>query len=165
MRRAYGDHVGPGEQSLLVAWSSFTTTFAATRALTHWIRSGHGPASGGMSVGGRHFHHYNIGIALLAAIGGIALRGEERHRKHPLTATAYGAANALIVDELMLLLDLKDVYWAKDGRTSVDTAVGLIGLGGVYLAAIPFWQRAIRDVTDMISNHATGSQTTARVSR
>jgi hypothetical protein len=158
MRRAYGDHVGPGEQSLLVAWSSFTTTFAATRALTHWIRAGHGPASGGMSVGGRHFHHYNIGIALLTAIGAMALRGEERHRKHPLTATAYGAANALIVDELMLLLDLKDVYWAKDGRTSVDTAVGLIGLGGVYLAAIPFWQRAIREVSDMISNHTTESQ-------
>jgi hypothetical protein len=157
LRGAYGDHVGPGEQSLLVAWSSFTTTFGLTRALTHWIRAGHGPASGGMSVGGRHFHHYNIGIALLAAVGAVALRGEERHRKHQLTATAYGAANALIVDELMLLLDLRDVYWAKDGRTSVDTAVGLIGLGGVYLAAIPFWQRVLREITDTVSTRATAS--------
>jgi hypothetical protein len=94
----------------------------------------------------QHFHHYNIGIALLAGIGAIALRGEDHHRQHPVTATAYGAANALIVDELMLLLDLKDVYWAKDGRTSVDTAVGLIGIGGIYLAAAPFWHDAVREL-------------------
>jgi hypothetical protein len=157
MRRAYSGHVGPGEQALLVAWSAFTVTFGATRALTHWIREGHGPASGGMSVGGRHFHHYNIGIALLSGIGALALRGGQRHAKHPLTATAYGSANALIVDELMLLLDLKDVYWAKDGRTSVDTAVALIGLGGVYLAAMPFWHRAFGEITEMTTNRVIRS--------
>jgi hypothetical protein len=144
VRQAYGEQVGTGERSVLVAWSAFTATFAGTRALTHWIKAGHGPATGGMSVGGRHFHHYNIGILLLSGVGAIALRGARQHREHPLTATAYGAANALIVDELMLLLDLRDVYWAKDGRTSVDTAVGLIGLGGIYLAAVPFWHHAAR---------------------
>ncbi|MFE9559443.1 hypothetical protein ACFYMW_40350 [Streptomyces sp. NPDC006692] len=138
--------MGPSEQSVLVAWSAFTATFAATRVLTHWIKSGHGPAGGGMTVGGRHFHHYNIGITLLAAVGAVALRGEERHRRHPLTATAYGAANALIADELALLLDLKDVYWAKEGRTSVDVAVTLIGLGGIYCAAIPFWHRIAHEL-------------------
>jgi hypothetical protein len=56
LRVIYGHHVGQGEQSLLVAWSAFTTTFALTRALTQWIRAGHGPASGGMSMGGRHIH-------------------------------------------------------------------------------------------------------------
>jgi hypothetical protein len=163
MRRAYAGQVGPGEKALLVAWSSFTVTFGATRALTHWIRDGHGPASGGLSVGGRHFHHYNIGIALLSAVGALALRGEQRHARHPLTATAYGSANALIVDELMLLLDLKDVYWAKDGRTSVDTAVALIGLGGVYLAAIPFWHRAIGEVADMAVTRRSESRGAAAV--
>jgi hypothetical protein len=157
LRRMYGDKVGPGGQPLLLAWSSFTATFSLTRGLTHWIRSGHGPSSGGMSLGGRHFHHYNIGIALLAAVGAVALRGEDRHRNHPLTAVSYGAANALIVDELMLLLDLKDVYWAKDGRTSVDAAVGLIGLGGIYFAAIPFWHQALRELTPRIGGHRVGS--------
>ena len=151
LRIAYTEQVGEGERNLLIVWTAFTATFAGTRALTHWIRAGHGPAGGGMSVGGRHFHHYNLGIGLLAGIGALALRGERRHHKHPLTATAYGTANALIMDEAMLLLDLKDVYWAKDGRRSVDAAVTVIGLGGVYFAAAPFWHRAATELADVVT--------------
>ena len=138
--------IGPTEQSLIVAWCGFGTTFGITRAITHWIRAGHGPAGGGMSAGGRHLHHYNIGILLLAAVGGVALRGEERHRRHPVTATAYGSGAALIVDELALLIDLEDVYWSREGRTSVDAAIGLLAIGGVYLAAVPFWHGVAREI-------------------
>jgi len=34
-------------------------------------------------------------------------------------------------------MDVKDVYWAKQGRWSVDPAVGLIALTGSTLAAAP----------------------------
>lgn len=146
LRTVYRRRVGPTEQSLLVAWAAFAVTFGLTRAVTHWIRAGHGPRGGGISAGGEHLHHYNIGIALLAGVGGVALRGQERHRRHPLTAAAYGSGTALIVDELALLLDLQDVYWANDGRKSVDAAVGLIAIGGVYLAAAPFWHAVGREV-------------------
>lgn len=50
----------------------------------------------------------------------------------------------MIVDELALLLDLKDVYWANDGRKSVDAAVGLIAVGGTIVAGLPFWPHARR---------------------
>jgi hypothetical protein len=146
LRAVARSRVGPTEQSLIVAWCGFGATFGVTRAITHWIRAGHGPSSGGMSAGGRHLHHYNIGILMLAAVGGVALRGEERHRRHPLTATAYGSGAALIVDELALLIDLEDVYWSREGRTSVDAAIGLLALGGVYLAAVPFWHGAAREL-------------------
>jgi hypothetical protein len=132
----------PGEQSVVIAWSSFTATFIGVRALTHWIRAGHGPSGGGISIGGEHFHHYNIGIGLLSTIGAIALRGEERHRRHPMTAVAYGSALALIVDELALLMDLRDVYWAREGRESVDAAVILVAAGGTLIAGMPFWPYA-----------------------
>ncbi|MCV7332436.1 hypothetical protein [Mycobacterium cookii] len=134
----------PGEQATVLAWAAFTVTFAGLRALTHWIRAGHGPSGGGMSVGGRHFHHYNLGIALLAGVGAMGLRGTERQRRHPAAAIAFGSANAMIVDELALLLDLKDVYWANDGRKSVDAAVGLIAVGGTIVAGLPFWPHARR---------------------
>lgn len=144
LRAAYSDHVGDDERPLLIAWAAFAATFGVTRAITWWIHEGHGPRSGGMSAGGRHLHHYNIGILLLGAVGGAALRG--RGHRHSLSATAYGSGAALIIDEAALLIDLKDVYWAADGRRSVDAAVGLIAAGGAYLAAVPFWNSAAREV-------------------
>ncbi|AFM17449.1 hypothetical protein Mycch_2684 [Mycolicibacterium chubuense NBB4] len=144
LKDEWGRRLEPGEQAVVIAWSSFTATFAGVRALTHWIRDGHGPSGGGISLNGKHFHHYNIGIGLLAAIGAVAVRGEERHRRHPVTAIAYGSALALIVDELALLMDLKDVYWAREGRTSVDAAVIVVASGGTFVAGLPFWPHARR---------------------
>lgn len=144
LRHQWDQRLQPGEQTAVLAWASFTLTFGGLRALTHWIRAGHGPSGGGMSVGGNHFHHYNIGIGMLATVAGIGLRGTEAQRRHPAAAIAYGAANAMIVDELALLLDLKDVYWAHDGRESVDAAVGLIAAGATVLAGMPFWPHAQR---------------------
>jgi hypothetical protein len=84
---------------------------------------------------------------LLAVVGAVALRGAEKHRRHPAAAVAYGSATALIVDELALLLDLKDVYWANDGRKSVDAAVTIIAAGGVIVMGLPFWPHARRALT------------------
>jgi hypothetical protein len=50
----------------------------------------------------------------------------------------------MIVDELALLLDLKDVYWAADGRRSVDVAVAFIATGATVVAGMPFWPHAHR---------------------
>jgi len=142
LRHQWGERLEPGEQATVLAWTSFTLTFLGLRGLTHWIRRGHGPSGGGMTLGGEHFHHYNIGIGMLATVAGVGLRGTERQRRHPAAAVAFGAANAMIVDELALLLDLKDVYWAKDGRKSVDVAVSLIAAGATVVAGMPFWPHA-----------------------
>jgi hypothetical protein len=142
LRHQWNQRLQPGEQATVLAWASFTLTFAGLRALTHWIRAGHGPSGGGVSLGGKHFHHYNLGIGMLATVAGVGLRGTEQQRRHPAAAVAYGAANAMIVDELALLLDLKDVYWAADGRESVDVAVGFIATGATVVAGMPFWVHA-----------------------
>jgi hypothetical protein len=149
LRDEWNTHLQPGEQATVLAWSAFTVTFGGLRALTHWIRAGHGPSGGGMSLGGKHFHHYNIGILLLAGVAALGLRGTDRQRQHPVAAIAYGAANAMIVDELALLLDLEDVYWAKEGRESVDAAIGIIAAGGTFVAGIPFWPHAHRALRNL----------------
>jgi hypothetical protein len=140
LRREWLEQLESDDRSAVLAWGAFTITFAALRSLTHWIHAGHGPEGGGISLGSKHFHHYNIGIALLTSVGAVGLRGSEEQRRHPLAAVAFGAANAMIVDELALLLDLEDVYWAREGRISVDIGVGVIAILGSYLAAIPFWR-------------------------
>jgi hypothetical protein len=144
VRRAFHEELDPGQRSALLSWLAFTGTFAGLRALTFSIRAGKGPFRN-ISVGGEHLHHYMWGIALLSGVGAVAVRGDERHRRHPAVAVSYGTGNALIVDEFALLLDLKDVYWAKQGRISIDVGVGTIALAGSYFAALPVLRRLRRD--------------------
>lgn len=146
VRTAYHEELNEGQRSALLSWLSFTGTFALTRGITYSIRAGRGPFRN-LSAGGAHLHHYLWGIGLLAGVGAVAVRGEDRHRRHPGVAVSYGAALALIVDEFALLLDLRDVYWARQGRISVDLGVGGSALAGSYLAARPVLRRLARDRT------------------
>lgn len=148
MGKAYARNVGPAERALLLSWASFGVTFGAARAVTYLLRrrDTRNGGSGGIVIAGRHVHHYNFGIALLIAVGGIAVHGQKPLRRHPVVAGAYGCGTALIVDEFALLLDLQDVYWAKEGRSSIDVALGVLAVSGSYLAAVPFWHEAAREV-------------------
>jgi hypothetical protein len=136
LRRALRDDLDQGQRAALASWAAFTTTFAAVRCIAYSIRDGKGPFRN-LSAGGEHLHHYMWGIGMLAGVGAIAVHGEEKYRSHPAVAMCYGSGLALIVDEFALLLDLKDVYWAKQGRLSVDIAVGGIAATGLYFAALP----------------------------
>ena len=142
VRRAFREDLDPGQRSALLSWLAFTATFGAVRGITYGIKDGKGPFRN-LSVGGEHLHHYMWGIGLIAGVGGVAVHGDEANRRHPLVALSYGAGLALIVDEFALLLDLKDVYWAKQGRISVDLGVGGSSLAGSYFAALPLL-RALR---------------------
>jgi hypothetical protein len=144
VRRAYLEELGPEQRSALLSWLAFTATFGGLRALTYSIKDGKGPFRN-ISVGGEHLHHYMWGIGLVSGVGAIAVRGEEKQRLHPAVAVAYGSGLALIVDEFALLLDLKDVYWAKQGRISIDLGVGAIAASGSYFAALPILRRLRKD--------------------
>jgi hypothetical protein len=144
VKQAFHEELHPGQQSALISWVAFTAMFAVVRGITYSIKDGRGPLHD-VSVGGLHLHHYMWGILTVSTVGGVALRGEDRLRRHPLVATAYGAGLALIVDEFALLLDLKDVYWAKQGRASVDLAIGLISTTGSVLVGLPVLRRLHRN--------------------
>jgi len=143
IRDAFGSELDAGQQSALISWLAFTGTFSGVRGVTHAIRAGKGPFKN-LSVGGEHLHHYMWGIGLLAGVGAIAVKGDEKLRRHPATALAYGAGLALIVDEFALLLDLKDVYWAKEGRVSVDVGISGSSLVGSYFAGLPVIREVAR---------------------
>jgi hypothetical protein len=142
LRRVLRDDLDQGQRAGLASWLSFTATFAGVRGITYSIRAGRGPFRN-VSAGGEHLHHYLWGIAMLAGVGAVAVHGEERYRAHPAVATSYGSGLALIVDEFALLLDLRDVYWAKQGRISVDVGIGGIAATGSYFALLPV-ARALR---------------------
>jgi hypothetical protein len=142
VRRVFREELDPGQKAALLSWLAFTATFTGVRGITYSIKDGKGPFKN-LSVGGEHLHHYMWGIGMVSGVGGVAVHGDNDKRRHPLVAVAYGAGLALIVDEFALLLDLKDVYWAKQGRISVDLAVGGSSLAGTYFAALPLL-RALR---------------------
>src|SRR5665809_120138 len=56
-----------------------------------------------------------------------------------LTAVAFGIGAGLTFDEFALWLHLDDVYWAEEGRSSVDAVVAAaVFMGIVFLGVVPF---------------------------
>jgi hypothetical protein len=146
-----GEVLDPCQRSALISWVAFTATFATVRGITYGIRAGRGPFRN-VSLGGEHLHHYLWGIGLLAGVGAVAVRGDERLRQHPLVAASYGSGLALIVDEFALLLDLRDVYWARQGRISVDLGIGGVAVAGSYFASLPL----LRSLKNRRRSHPVG---------
>lgn len=144
LHTAYREELGPAERAALMSWTGFTGTFAAVRTITYSIRGGKGPFHD-ISAGNTHLHHYLWGIAALGGVGAVAVHGSDENRRHPAVALSYGIGLALIVDEFALLLDLKDVYWAQQGRISVDIGIGIAAAGGTIFAALPILRRLARN--------------------
>lgn len=121
----------PRRERAFLSAVAFTTTFATARAITHAIRAGVGPFHN-ISEGGRHIHHSTFGIFGLLGLGYVWTYrlglGPAEGRRWPsrVSASLYGVASALTLDEFALWLDLHDDYWDKQGRKSID-AVAIFG--------------------------------------
>jgi hypothetical protein len=94
--------------------------------------------------GGLHIHHAVPGIFLVLTAGYLGLVTERRATR-PLSIM-YGVGSALALDEFALWLELRDVYWSKDGRRSFDAVAvaGSLFMGGYALAE--FGGAIIRDI-------------------
>ncbi|NEK56514.1 hypothetical protein GCU56_01320 [Geodermatophilus sabuli] len=117
---------------------AFLTTFLATRFVTHAIRSGRGPFRDA-SVGGVHVHHEVYGIFLLLGSGTAEFAYRPGGGWGSLLAVLFGAGAALTLDEFALWLHLEDVYWSREGRSSVDAVLIALVIGVLLLiGANPF---------------------------
>jgi hypothetical protein len=131
------------QRSALVAYTSFAVSIAAVRGLTTAIKLQRLPVHD-LTAGGVHIHHYLPGIALLTTAGAFGLRGSDRPGVHCVLGATYGVGCALVTDELPLLLNLRDVYWTREGRWAVNLALAIIASVGAYFAGIPLW-RGLRE--------------------
>jgi hypothetical protein len=138
---------------------SFMITFAIVRYITYSIRRSkqqaarhpqaqqHHSKLGFHDItigGGIHLHHMVPGIILTLVAGYLGLVAGEKIKKP--VSIMYGTGAALALDEFALWLELRDVYWAKDGHKSVD-AVGIaatVFVGGFALAE--FGGAILRDI-------------------
>lgn len=125
----YRKHLSnPRQERLFLGNAGFFTAFVAVRGITHSIRAGRGPFRN-VTPGGRHIHHMTFGILGLLLTGyawnaQVGLGTDARRRwGSRASAASYGMASALTLDEFALWLNLKDDYWTKEGRESIDAVV------------------------------------------
>jgi hypothetical protein len=124
---------------LFVASVSFFLTFAIVRGMVFCILH-QIPPFHYIIMNGRHVHHLVPGILLLLGVGYGWLcefgNGSDSSSllASKLMAVLYGVGAALTLDEFALWLNLKDVYFVREGRSSID-AVVLFG----SLLAIGAW--------------------------
>jgi hypothetical protein len=145
VRRSAGPASLHARRRILIAAVAFFVTFAGVRALTWSIHNGVGPFHD-IHMGGRHLHHLVWGILLLLLVGyGWMIdaggnRSSERLAVRRLLALLYGAGAALTLDEFALWLNLRDVYWAREGRASLDAVVLFAALLAIGIAGAPLWR-------------------------
>ncbi|HTU29286.1 MAG TPA: hypothetical protein VMF07_07890 [Solirubrobacteraceae bacterium] len=124
----------PQQERAFLSAAGFTGGFAGCRAVTHAIKHNIPPFHNFSSKGGTHIHHSTFGIFGLLGIGYLwAQQVFTGHDAPPrwgsrITATTYGLAAALTLDEFALWLDLHDDYWDAKGRKSVDAAILFAGV-------------------------------------
>ena len=58
----------------------------------------------------------------------------------------FGIGAALTLDEFALWLQLKDVYWSRDGRWSVDAVIVVAALVALNLLGWSFIQASGREI-------------------
>jgi hypothetical protein len=101
----------------------FLGGFAVARLSTWGIRHGWWPA-GNVQVSGRHIHHFIPGIVITFAAGLGAITSQNEKIESTL-AIPFGVGMGLTMDEAALLLDLRDVYWTRQGLLSVQVSLGV----------------------------------------
>lgn len=152
---AYQQQVDYRRQAALLMWVAFIATFIFLRVLTFGIRYHLLPVKNVVTSSGLHIHHFVWGILILLIVGflGITLWSE---RLHPWLALVFGIGAALVIDEYALWLHLADVYWLPAGRSSIDVAVLVAALLGLYYAADRFWNQVVTELqaaVKFVSSH------------
>jgi hypothetical protein len=102
--------------------AGFLGSFAFVRVSTWGIRDRWGPFRN-VSLGGHHIHHFVPGILIAFASGTTALLTDNDALEDRL-ALPMGVGMGLTFDEAALLLDLRDVYWTREGLLSVQLSLG-----------------------------------------
>lgn len=126
---------------LFLTLAGFVCAFGFIRLSTRLMRSPRVPWWPGsvVSEDGVHVHHLFFGIVLMMVAGPLSFAaGETDGPWYAIYAVLFGIGLGLAIDEYALWLHLDDVYWAREGRSSIDAtlvAVGLIGF--VLLAFVP----------------------------
>lgn len=144
----YRHHVvDSGKEQAFWILIAFLVTFAIVRAITYSIHNGRSLFHD-IKVGKTHLHHLVPGILLILVTGYLSNALTFRVGRTTV-AIFFGIGAALTLDEFALWFHLKDVYWQKQGRRSIDMVVIAATIAGLVVLGFGFW----REVINTIARH------------
>ncbi len=123
--------------------AGFLGSFALVRISTWGIRARRGPFRN-VSIAGHHIHHFVPGILIAFGAGTAALLSGDDALEQRL-ALPMGAGIGLTFDEAALLLDLRDVYWTREGLLSVQLSFGATAILSIAIVTLRMLRRGERE--------------------
>jgi hypothetical protein len=121
----WNDQLVAGDrQGVFLVLVGFLGSFAFIRMSTRLIRKEVSWWPGNIeSESGVHVHHLVFGIITMMVAGtlGFAAFGHSPYTE--ICAFFFGVGAGLTIDEFALWVYLEDVYWAEEGRSSIDASV------------------------------------------
>jgi hypothetical protein len=138
-------------ERLFLASIGFFTAALVVRGITLAIHNNIGPFHD-VSMHGRHIHHlvWGIVLLLLCGYGWLLQMGTGTARSSVWAARTicmvYGVGAALTLDEFALWLNLRDVYWEREGRESFEAMALFAGALSIGIFGHPFFRGVAQEV-------------------
>jgi hypothetical protein len=130
-----------GQRSGFILLGAFLGAFLFIRTSARMIRSPKFAWWPGSveTKSGLHLHHLVWGIVLMMSSSFLNFVLKPGSPWSEVLAAAFGIGAGLTLDEFALWVRLEDVYWAQEGRISLDAVVVATLLGGmIVLGLAPF---------------------------
>jgi hypothetical protein len=131
--------VDTGREPEFLFLVAFLLSFGFIRTSAHLIRAQVRWWPGNVEVGGTHIHHLVWGIILLLVTGYIGAVVAPPSPWHEIAIILFGVGAGLTLDEFALWLNLRDVYWEKEGRRSIDAVIVVAALAGFAVTGFGAW--------------------------
>lgn len=131
--------VDAGKEPAFLFLVAFLVSFGFIRTSAHMIRAQVSWWPGNVEVGGTHVHHLVWGILLLLGAGWASIAIDPASPGPEVLAVLFGIGTGLTLDEFALWLELRDVYWERDGRKSIDAVIVAGILAGFGVLGFGVW--------------------------
>jgi hypothetical protein len=131
--------VEPGRESAFLVLLAFLCAFGFIRTSARLTRSVSWWPGGVETEGGVHLHHLVWGIVLLLVCGFVAFATNLTTPWWQITAVGFGVGAGFTLDEFALWVRLQDVYWADEGRASLDAVIMAAVFAGLVVIGVQPW--------------------------